>query len=471
MKSSSADFATTWGPAVVNVKTLGAVGDGVADDYASIQAALNLGGAIYFPRGEYRISQTLKITLDGTTLFGEGAGNRMGATQATAGTRIRPASSFSGTSLLLVQRVADDRPLSHIHIADMNFDGNSVAGLDGVIFRASQSTMHHVNIWQCTGMGLRVRGYASPNWDTYDTMFHNMLVGYCGDAGIYLDNNSPDLHFSHVVMIENRDNMVLAGGSSQQVTGCHFYGATRHNIFFNGAGSRSKFTNCKIEGSQNHQVNIDSTVAGYSDIQFTGCGFSSIDQSVATNSFDLVIIQGPGGTGIGRTTFSGCNFGLKGGLTVKPRFAINLSTSAAQGTVIVGCSFGPASHWGTAPLNNASTSTILPYVRSNGGLPNLILPVVKTASYTLTPDDACGFPVEMNSATGVTVTFPPNAQPGFMKGNVVEICQTGVGQVTFAPGAGVTLRTPRSLTTRAQWSTVRARQTASNIWILEGDLT
>lgn len=475
VKINSTDFNTRWadiGSTASSVKSFGAIGDGVADDTVAIQAALNAGGAVYFPMGEYRVSATLNVTLDGTSLIGEGAGNRMGATQAAVGTRIRPASSFSGTSILRVQRALDDRPLSHIHISGLSVDGNNVAGpLDGIIFRASQSSIHHTNIWQCTGNGLRVRGYVSPNWDTYDTMFHNMIIGYCDDAGAYMDNNSPDLHFSHCVFIENRDNMVLAGGSSQQTTGCHFYGATRYNIFLNGAGSRTKFANCKIEGGQQHQVVIDSTVAGYSDIQFTGCGFSSVDQTAATNTWDHIIIQGPGAAGIGRTTIVGCNFGLKGGLTVKPRFAINLSTAAAQGTVIVGNSFGPASHWGTAPLNNASTSSILPYVRNNANLPDLILPNVKTTSYTLTVDDAMGFPVEMNAAAGVTVTFPPNAQPGFMKGNVVKIVQTGAGQITFAPGAGVTLRTSRSLTSRAQNSVVTARQMLTNVWILEGDLT
>lgn len=472
MKSSAVDFATTWGPAVVNVKTLGALGNGVADDYAAIQAALDLGGGVYFPQGDYRISQTLQVKLDATSLIGEGAGNRIGATQVGVGTRIRPYTSFSGSSLLLVQRAANDRPLTHIHIADMSFDGNNVAGpIDGIIFRASQATIHHVSIWQCTGKGLRVQGYITPAWDTYDTMFHNMLIGYCGDSGVYLDNDGTDTHFSHVVMLENLDNFVLAGGGSVQVTGCHFYGANRHNIFFNGAGSRSKFANCKIEGAGNHGVNIDTTVAGYSDIQFTGCGFSSVDTLAATNTYDLVIIQGPSAAGAGRTLFSGCSFGLKGGLTIKPRFGINLSTSAAQGTVIVGNSFGTASQFGTAPINNGSNSSILPFIRNNANAPDYVLPNVKTASYTLTADDTLGFPVEMNSATAVTVTFPPNAQPGFVKGNVVEIVQTGAGQVTFAPGSGVTLRTPRSLTTRAQWSTVRARQTATNSWILDGDLT
>lgn len=476
VKASGTDFDTTWASAsstANSVMSYGAVGDGVTDDTAAIQDALDVGGAIYFPMGDYLITSTLRVQLGGTSLIGEGSGNRLGGLQVGVGTRIRLGSTFSGTEMILVQPAANDKPLTHVHISGMTLDGNNLPGpIDGIVFRASQSSIKYVDIWNCSGNGLRVRGYASPNWDTYDDMFHNMLIGDCGLAGVYMDNNSPDLHFSHCVFLDNRDNMELAGGgSSQQVTGCHFYGATRYNIFFNGAGSRSKFSNCKIEGAGQHGVLIDSTNGGYSDIQFTGCGFSSPMQTSATNSWDLLHITGPTSAGIGRTTIVGCSFGLKGGLTVKPRFGINLATSAAQGTVIVGNSFGLAGQFGSAPLNNASNSTILQYIRSNAGCPDVILPIVISTSLTINPDHVLGAPIEMNAAGAVTLTIPANAQPGFFKGNVIEVVQTGTGQVTFAAGSGVTLRTPRSFTTRTQYSTVRARQTAANQWILEGDLT
>jgi hypothetical protein len=45
----------------VNLKTLGAVGDGVTDDTRAIQKAINEYGVIYVPEGSYRISETLKL--------------------------------------------------------------------------------------------------------------------------------------------------------------------------------------------------------------------------------------------------------------------------------------------------------------------------------------------------------------------------------------------------------------------------
>ena len=45
----------------VSVKDFGAVGDGVVDDYAAIQAAVNLGGRVYLPSGVYLTSAPIEI--------------------------------------------------------------------------------------------------------------------------------------------------------------------------------------------------------------------------------------------------------------------------------------------------------------------------------------------------------------------------------------------------------------------------
>jgi len=59
---------------VVSVKDFGAVGDGVADDTAAIQAVAALGVAVYFPSGTYRCT-AFSITLaSGTLFYGDGIG-------------------------------------------------------------------------------------------------------------------------------------------------------------------------------------------------------------------------------------------------------------------------------------------------------------------------------------------------------------------------------------------------------------
>ncbi|MCB9466618.1 MAG: hypothetical protein H6682_23175 [Candidatus Eisenbacteria bacterium] len=56
-------------PTVVNAKDLGAVGDGVADDTAALEAAIALHDRIFLPKGNYRITRTLELGPD-TSFFG-----------------------------------------------------------------------------------------------------------------------------------------------------------------------------------------------------------------------------------------------------------------------------------------------------------------------------------------------------------------------------------------------------------------
>src|SRR3990172_6942751 len=78
--ASTAPFAIP-GP---SVRDFGAKGDGKADDTVAIEAAVKAGaGAAYFPKGDYRISRTIRIDLDAagrTSLVGTG-----GATILMAG--------------------------------------------------------------------------------------------------------------------------------------------------------------------------------------------------------------------------------------------------------------------------------------------------------------------------------------------------------------------------------------------------
>lgn len=96
---------------------------------------------------------------------------------------------------------------------------------------------------------------------------------------------------------------------------------------------------------------------------------------------------------------------------------------------------------------------------------------VRTANYTLVLLDAADTVVEMNVAGANTITVPPNSSVAFRVGTSIEICQVGAGQTTILAGAGVTINTASSFTTRARWSTIGLRKRATDEWVLSGDLT
>jgi hypothetical protein len=55
----------------VSVKDFGAVGDGVADDTAAIQAAIDTERGVFLPKGTYLVTSSLTITYNGARLYGE----------------------------------------------------------------------------------------------------------------------------------------------------------------------------------------------------------------------------------------------------------------------------------------------------------------------------------------------------------------------------------------------------------------
>jgi hypothetical protein len=76
---------------VSSVKDFGAVGDGTTDDTSAIRHAIDQGdGLISFPRGRYRITQTIEVPLDATGFLAfEGSGGTATLVMAGAGPALR----------------------------------------------------------------------------------------------------------------------------------------------------------------------------------------------------------------------------------------------------------------------------------------------------------------------------------------------------------------------------------------------
>lgn len=91
-------------------------------------------------------------------------------------------------------------------------------------------------------------------------------------------------------------------------------------------------------------------------------------------------------------------------------------------------------------------------------------------TYTLVIGDL-GKMVTLSNASAITLTVPPSV---FSTGNIINIQQIGVGQVTLAQGSGVTITSTGATSTapklRSRYSAASILCTASNAFTVLGDL-
>lgn len=92
-------------------------------------------------------------------------------------------------------------------------------------------------------------------------------------------------------------------------------------------------------------------------------------------------------------------------------------------------------------------------------------------TYTLVIWDAWKV-VTMTNASASTLTVPPNSSVAFAVGTIINLEQLGAWQVTVAAWAGVTINS-KDNNTKITWvySGAYLRKTATNVWILIGDLS
>jgi hypothetical protein len=105
------------------------------------------------------------------------------------------------------------------------------------------------------------------------------------------------------------------------------------------------------------------------------------------------------------------------------------------------------------------------------GVPSRTPIIQKTASYTLSALAERDNLIEMSNASATTLTIPLNSAVAFPVGTSLDILQTGVGQVTIAGDAGVTVNATPGLKLRTQWSSATLFKRATNTWVVYGDLS
>jgi hypothetical protein len=79
--------------------------------------------------------------------------------------------------------------------------------------------------------------------------------------------------------------------------------------------------------------------------------------------------------------------------------------------------------------------------------------------------------IELNKATAINYTIPPNASVAFAVGTQIDVVMTGAGQAAIVAGAGVTITSDTShLKIGVRYGAVTLYKRATNTWNLSGNL-
>ena len=184
---SPAPGATTAAPtSAVSVKDFGAKGDGVTDDSAAFNAAIEslaqTGGTVFVPAGVYGLGHPVVIDQNNITLTGKGSSSVLKRLPI-----FDPNGVISAAAILL-----PDQPLHNITISHLVFDGDHVqppgtSAASGIWVRqASYVTIDSVIVRNVKGDGIQLANGA--NADDHVTIENSLIQGiwrsgiHVGDA-------------------------------------------------------------------------------------------------------------------------------------------------------------------------------------------------------------------------------------------------------------------------------------------------
>ena len=266
--------------APVNVKDFGAVGDGVTDDTAAIQAALTYatpssftsrtatdGNSVYLPAGEYLISSELTIPA-WVNINGDGkAITRIICNTASSGLTFGP---FAVPGTGNGERGGES--------GGFTVDGNSVATTPFAVNQAVLRDFSNIDSTGSAGDALQV--YSAQNCTFYQCDFNN-----CGDPATAQGNCLT----------------VDYGAGNNRFIACEFNQAARHHVLFrqqgtspNGAFTRptyNRFIGCIFERSllssgASSVVSVINHEAGLNNL-FDNCEFGLINATKSTPIIEM----------------------------------------------------------------------------------------------------------------------------------------------------------------------------------------
>ena len=199
----------------------------------------------------------------------------------------------------------------------------------------------------------------------------------------------------------------------------------------------------------------------------TAAQWTSANPTLAAGEFGYETDTGKAKIGNGSTAWSSLSYSLTG--------AAGTVTSITAGT---GLSGGTITTTGTIAIDTATTADLTTaQTLTNKTLTdpkiNLAINAQTGTTYTFVLADN-GKVVTASNASAITITIPPISSVAYATGAQLNVIQKGAGQVTFAQGSGVTIRSTGATATapklRAQYSSATCIHEGSDVWYVVGDI-
>jgi len=292
----------------------GAVGDGITDDTAAIQAAItaNPGQVIYLPAGTYLVSSTITVSTSGTKLVGDGQGS----------TKITRSGDFTDTFVF----TGNDG--TGAVITDVGISGLTIRST-GLMTSGSHIKMNGIaravvsNIYLEQGfIGFDFKGVTALFVSNVYLVFTSLFGGTATGRRYMLFGNAAATYGHPSCGDVFVNNFNLRGNTSGQVTELGLEIVSGDGIWFsNGHVGNSTYANIRINANTTHMLNLiffdnvmsdEGTVYSlriegnsptvYSTIQFSNCLFKS-GGSPAYCQYGIFFVAA---TTVERVLFSNC---------------------------------------------------------------------------------------------------------------------------------------------------------------------